>query len=46
MTYRCTYCDRETDLDYVVVLDEANEYLCVECDDQLREELDDFTNDH
>lgn len=40
---RCTHCNEEILGHIYVRLDEPDEYLCTECDDQLREELDDFT---
>lgn len=43
---RCTHCDREMVLDDYVPLDKPNEYLCLRCDDKLKGELDDFTNNH
>ena len=41
---RCTHCDREVPLDDRVQLDEPGEILCLSCNDQLLEELDDFTD--
>lgn len=40
---RCTHCDREVPLDDLVPLDDPGEYLCLSCDDNLKEELDEFT---
>ncbi len=39
---RCTHCDKRHGT--IHLLDD--EFLCRQCDVKLREELDDFTNDH
>ncbi len=41
---RCSHCDRETVLDDRVPLDKPGEFLCFICNEELLEELDDFTN--
>jgi hypothetical protein len=41
---RCTHCDREVPLHNRVPLDEPGEILCLSCDEQLKEELDEFTS--
>ncbi|KKN86946.1 hypothetical protein LCGC14_0265090, partial [marine sediment metagenome] len=41
----CILCDRNVPLDDQVPLDDLGEYLCLSCDDNLKEELDEFQNE-
>lgn len=43
---RCSHCDRIVPLDDQVPLDDPGEILCVGCDDKLKEELDEFTDNN